>query len=382
MNNFCIFRNVNDCKCCFFKTRNKYCSLHINNKNIIYEIVNEAIGIKQIKTSSDIYEIFKYIYNNPNIYVKEFIFKKILKTLFIKQWSLRSKFYYLNTKYLINYQNYDLLIDKIYKLNLNTYKIDMKYENRNYLSILKRFMKYVLIQPHIFKQNLTYINETDPFTFDNINEIPLNERFIYNEDNNYYCFKAIEFKYFIRTNGNWNPYTKKTIIPKIIINLDNFIDYFKLNRVYNNNQWKTLEQAFTDVSQVIEKIGFYTNTQWFIKLNTKQIRNIIRLFKIISIRNNNNNNFNEFFNDMIININETEDNHQIYYYFAKEIIRLFEDGNSNFLLCCNFMKAIGVYSNEFYNSLPEWLSDIESPVIINNNNISRDLVYLINIIEN
>ncbi len=382
MNNFCIFRNVNDCKCCFFKTRNKYCSLHINNKNIIYEIVNEAIGIKQIRTSSDIYEIFKYIYNNPNIYVKEFIFKKILKTLFIKQWSLRSKFYYLNTTYLINYQNYDLLIDKIYKLNLNTYKIDMKYENRNYLSILKRFMKYVLIQPHIFKQNLTYINETDPFTFDNINEIPLNERFIYNEDNNYYCFKAIEFKYFIRTNGNWNPYTKKTIIPKIIINLDNFINYFKLNRVYNNNQWKTLEQAFTDVSQVIEKIGFYTNTQWFIKLNTKQIRNIIRLFKIISIRNNNNNNFNEFFNDMIININETEDNHQIYYYFAKEIIRLFEDGNSNFLLCCNFMKAIGVYSNEFYNSLPEWLSDIESPVIINNNNISRDLVYLINIIEN
>ena len=378
MNNFCIFRNVNDCKCCFFKTKNKYCSLHINNKNIIYEIINEAIGIKQIKTSNDIYEIFKYIYNNPNIYVKEFIFKKILKSLFIKQWSLRSKFYYLNNKHLINYQNYDLLIDKIYKLNLNTYKIDMKYENRKYLSILKRFMKYVLIQPHIFKQNLTYINETDPFTFDNINDIPLNERFIYNEDNNYYCFKAIEFKYFIRTNGNWNPYTKKTIIPNIIINLDNFIDYFKLNRVYNSNQWKTLEQAFTDVSQVIEKIGFYTNTQWFIKLNAKQIINIIRLFKIISIRNNNN----EFFNDMIININETDDNHEIYYYFAKEIIRLFEDGNSNFLLCCNFMKAIGVYSNDFYNSLPEWLSDIESPVIINNNNISRDLVYLINIIEN
>jgi len=44
------------------------------------------------------------------------------------------------------------------------------------------------------------------------------------------------------------------------------------------------------------------------------------------------------------------------------------------------MKAIGVYSNDFFNSLPEWLSDIESPIIINNY-YSRDLVYLINIIE-
>jgi hypothetical protein len=48
------------------------------------------------------------------------------------------------------------------------------------------------------------------------------------------------------------------------------------------------------------------------------------------------------------------------------------------------MKAMGVYSNDFYSSLPDWLSDIESPIIINNY-VSRqrdiDIVYLINIIE-
>lgn len=377
--NLCIFRNVNDSKCCCFKTKNKYCNIHINNSNIVYEIVNNAIGIKQINSAFDIYQIFKYIYNNPDIYVKELIFKKILKTLFIKQWTLRSKFYYLNTTYLFNYQEYDSLINKIFKLNLNTYQIE-KNKDLNFLSKLKKFMQYVIIKQHIYKSNINYINETDPFTFDPIDEIPLKERFIINEDDNYYCFKAIEFKYFIRTNGNWNPYTKKTIIPNIIINLDKFIDYFKLNRTYNN-EWKTLEQAYTDVSIIIEKVGFYTNTQWFLKLTVKQIKNIIRLFRIISYRNNRIN-INDYFNDFIIIINEDESNNmQIYYYFAREIIKLFNEGNSNFLLCCNFMKAIGVYSNDFYNSLPEWLSDIESPIILNNN-LTRDLVYLINIIEN
>jgi len=85
------------------------------------------------------------------------------------------------------------------------------------------------------------------------------------------------------------------------------------------------------------------------------------------------------FNDLIHIIYEEIDNDEIYYLFAREIIKLFENSDSNFFLCCNFMKCLGVYSNDFYNSLPDWLSDIESPVIINNNN---NLIYLINIIEN
>lgn len=376
---FCIFRNINDCKCCFFKTKyNKYCTLHMNNANIIYDIINNAIGIKQIRTENDIYEIFKYIYDNPNIYVKELIFKKILKTLFIKQWVLKSKFYYLidNNNNIMNKDQYNSFIDMIFNLNYNTYKIEKNNKNLNFLKTIKEFIKYISIKQHIYKSNIIYINETDPFTFDNINDIPIKERFILNEDNNFYCFRARELKYFITTNGNWNPYTKKIIIPKIILNLDKFIDYNNLNKVYNN-EWKTIEQAYTDVSITIEKIGFYTNTQWFLKLISKQIKNIIRLFKIISVRNNITN---DYFNDLIINITD-DNNTEYHYYFAKEIIRLFENGDSNFLLCCNFMKAIGVYSNDFYNSLPDWLSDIESPIIINNY-LSRDLIYLINIIEN
>jgi len=121
MNNFCIFRNVNDCKNCFFKTKyNKYCNIHINNKNIIYEIINKAIGIRQIKNSYDIYEIFRYIYDNDDIYVKELIFKKIINSLFNKIYKLLILYPYLKNN---NYRNINELINKIYNLNKRTYEL-------------------------------------------------------------------------------------------------------------------------------------------------------------------------------------------------------------------------------------------------------------------
>jgi virulence-associated protein VapD len=376
--NLCIFRNINNCKSCCFRTRGKYCNLHSNNENLIYEIINDAIGIKQITSVTDIYDIFSYIYNNPDIYTKELIFKKILKTLYIKQSYLRNIFINYSREKIIF--NYDAFISKIHELNYNTYLINKKLEKVNYksLSIIKKFFKSIIIKPHIYNPNVSYINETDPFTLELIRDIPKKELFVFNDGiNNTYCFKANEFRYFMRTNGYWNPYTKNMIDIKLIRVLDYYIDYFKLN-IINDRRWNTIEQAFTDVAIAIEKVGFYTNTQWYLKLTTKHIKNIIRLFKIISTHSNNQQP-NDYFNDLI-DIN----NDNIFYNFAIETIRLFENGDSNFLLCCNFMKAIGVYSNDFYNSLPEWISDIESPIIINNY-VSRqrdiDIVYLINIIE-
>lgn len=107
------------------------------------------------------------------------------------------------------------------------------------------------------------------------------------------------------------------------------------------------------------------------------------------------NNNNDFFKEEDIK-EET-----IFYDFAREIIKLFDDGNSHFLLCCNFMKALSMYSNDFFTNLPEWMTDIENPISINpnmnltmnssinsSNNIfyrlinNLDIIYLINIMEN
>jgi len=83
--------------------------------------------------------------------------------------------------------------------------------------------------------------------------------------------------------------------------------------------------------------------------------------------------------------------------FANEIINLFKNGNEHFILCCNFVKALALVSNDFYDNLPDWISNINSttnmtiffdtnfePIEINrvHNNISNIGINLDNIIDN
>jgi len=376
MNRKCIYRFMNNCKCCNFKTKsnNKYCNLHTNNNNIIYDIINNSnINNDAYIGSIELYQIFTYIYTNDNIYVKELMFKTVLKTLFNNKKNIFSIYSYLfYSPYHYNryyHLNLTQIFDIVFNLNYNTYMRINK--NLNELTIIKNFFYKSIIKKHIYNNNLDITNTEDPFTFDKIEEIPISERFIYNEKNKCYCFRPLEFKHFIETNGYWNPYTKKNIDFKIYRNLNIFIHYFKLNKNNIQNDWTSHIQAYTDVCFIIEKIGFYTHTNWFIKLTPTQIKSIIKTFKVISM---NNPDYSKFFT----NINDNN----LIYDFAREIIGLFKNGNSYFYLCCNFMKSLSIYSNDFYTSLPEWMSDIDTPIIIHNHSLnSTNIVYLINIIN-
>jgi hypothetical protein len=375
--NSCIYRYIKTGRCCCFKTKNKYCNMHINNRNSIYDIIDEAIDNKNKLKIDDIYNIFKYIYTNDNIYVKELLFKTFLKIIYNTSINSLLKIY----KCLFEYTNIttkEIIYNKIFELNKNTFDISLKISENQLLKINK-LIKYNIIKKHIYKDTLETIinNREDPFTFDNINDINIKERFIYFDGINYYCFKALELLYFIEKKENsWNPYTKKDFESYILRNLKMFIKYNNLLIITKNNKWTSNIQAYTDVSQSLEKMGFYNNTEWFLKLTTVQIKNIIRLYKIMS------DNDDIYFNEN----NIKEDN--IFFDFAKEIIKLFEDGNSHFILCCNFMKSLSMYSNDFYNNLPEWMIDIEHPININYNNNNSfhrllnnvDIMYLINII--
>lgn len=376
--NTCIYRHINSGRCCYFKSKNNYCKIHINNRNIIYEIINVATENKNKLTSEDIYKIYNYIYKNDKIYVKDLIFKTILNIIYGSNINTLLKLYnkYLKINVNVNLKNNNYWYDKIVEINKNTYEISLKINNEQ-LKKIKDLFKYILIRNHYYNDNIAHkiLNTSDPFTFDNISDINTKDRFIYNDNDNYYCFKALELYYFIDKNGNnWNPYTKKEIESKIIRNLKLFIELNNLDKNYNDNQWTSVIQAFTDVSQSLEKIGFYNNTEWFLKLTSIQIKNIIRLYKIIS------NNNDDFFKE------ENIKDETIFYDFAREIIKLFDDGNSHFLFCCNFIKALSMYSNDFFNNLPEWMVDIENPIIINSSNYrllnNLDIIYLINIIEN
>ena len=314
----CKYRHINSCYSCNFKCKNEYCKLHINNRNYIYDIIYKSIGIRPIKSSNDIYDIFSYIYENP-ILTKDLIFKKLISTI------INKRLVFVNLYFNENFYKMTLksIVDEVYNINYNTYIIIKNHKSK--LEKLKTSIQRYIIRNHIYKDGLDITNDTDPFTFDNINEVKKNERFIYNDGSNNYFFKAIELKYFLETNGNWNPYTKKPINPEIIKKLDLFI---KINNLIHKNRndrfnWLSVNQAFTDV---------------------------------MSSTNNN------YFNNI--------DDNNIFFDFAKEIIKLFEDGNSNFLSCCIFMKAISVYSNDFYNSLPDWIADIETPlIVIDNSNL-------------
>ena len=369
--NLCVYRKYNSgCPCCFNsnKKSNNYCVIHVNNYNIVYDIINKAIGRNEIN-SNEIYMIFKYIYDNNDIYTKEFIFKACLKSLFSNHY-LHSHYY----KYLNYNEN---IINDIYLLNLNTYNIE-KYNYHKY-KLINKIFNYRILKNHIYNHDIILNNTEDPFTMDNINEIDKNKLFIYNENNTNYFFIATELKYFIDTNGNWNPYTKQEFSPTIIRNLNKYIDYFKLNckKPLNKYEWNSIHQAYTDVSQIIEKIGFYNDTKWFLKLTSNQIKNIIKTFKIMSREH-------QDINKYFININDNT----IFYDFAREIIKLFEKGNDEFLLCCNFIKSIALYCDDFYNNIPDWLSDIETPSIIAIQSVNQlifnslDILYFININNN
>jgi virulence-associated protein VapD len=309
------------------------------------------------------------------------MFKACLKTLYSNQYYLMDIF----KKYKFNKD----IIENIFLLNLNTYNIEKNDYNKS--EILYRFFINNIIKKHKYNPEIKLNNDEDPFTLDNINELNKNELFIYSENNETnYFFIATELKYFIDTNGGWNPYTKQEFSESTIRNLNYFIKYFKLNKKksLNKYEWNSIHQAFTDVSQIIEKIGFYNDTRWLLKLTSKQIKNIIKTFKLVSRDY-------EGIEDYFVDI--TDNN--IFYDFAREIIKLFENGNDRFILCCNFIKSIALYSDDFYNNIPEWMVDIETPSIItipintrssivneiNNINTlfnSVDIIYFINIMNN
>jgi len=352
----------------------KYCNSHYSYKNYLYEIIYQAIQRRSIESNNDIYEIYKYIYDNSSIFTKEFIFKGCLKILFSKKEYLLNLFSFIE----IDNNNYDRnkIIDIIFKLNKNTYEIEKK-NYKNFLIIYRLFMKKI-INKYYYNPEIKLNNVEDPFTLETLNDLNKSELFIYNENkDNTYFFIANELKYFIDTNGNWNPYTKEKIPLNVIRNLNYFIKINKLNnkKVLNKYEWSSIPQAFTDVSKIMEKVGFYNDVKWFLKFTSNQIKNIIKTYRIMTRECENN----VFFN----NINDNT----IFYDFAREIIVLFETGNDNFNLCYYFVKSLSLYSEDFYNNIPEWMSDNintnANTITIPLNNIfsNIDILYFINIIN-
>jgi hypothetical protein len=124
-----------------------------------------------------------------------------------------------------------------------------------------------------------------------------------------------------------------------------FIKYNDLVIKNDEYLWENNMHAFTELSLEIESRGFYNSPEWFEKLRDGDFLKVIKYFKLFSANTPESNKyFNEIRADTLI------------FDFCKDAIKMFKECNSEYyILCCNFIKAIALCSNNFYNNLPVWL---------------------------
>ena len=208
-----------------------------------------------------------------------------------------------------------------------------------------------------------YINTDELFTGENICDIPPKRLYILcnkNNKNTYgeekgersgkYVFDAVELEYFVRKcrenkQDPYNPYNRDKLDEDFLENLYIFIKYNELEIKNDEYLWENNMHAFTELSLEIESRGFYNSPEWFERLKDADFLKVIKYFKLFSANTPESNKyFNEIRADTLI------------FDFCKDAIKMFKECNNEYyILCCNFIKAMALCSNNFYNNLPAWL---------------------------
>lgn len=369
----CINRDKKTFKLCsrIANHNSNFCRYHSNNDLFINKIFKLIFEKKEILDMTDIYNLYKYITDNINEYkYKEEnpgnLFKSILNNIpFNMLLSLSVKY----IKYQNNYSKNEIY-DFLYKLNFKSYNIRNKY-------VIKKFQnkyRYYLLCKNIDYNNI--INCDDIFTCESIKDIPKNNLFILNDINGLYGFDAAELDYFIKKckedkREPYNPYTREKISKNMIWKLNKFMEYNKIKPKKDKNKWTTKLNAFTDLSIELESKGFYNNPEWFNKMSCDKILQTIKYFKELSYQHSESKLY--FLNTENVDVN----NEEFIFNFCKDAIKMIKETNELlYVLVCNFVKALALCSDDFYENIPIWLSNINTPSrlssvfsLFNNNNI-------------
>ena len=345
----CIYRKQKTFQLC---NRNNvldsvFCKHHAKNSKEIYETFHHAFGDESIISASHIYMLYVYICDQVK---KDVTSDCIIKTLFVELLKHIPKniLKKAHEKYWSNSHN---LLNKIYQINHVTSVFQNNYDNDKLIRI-QGLMRETLKNKLTVPLNVDMcMNKEDPFTYENVADIGKENLFTYYDAKGcLYAFDAIEFDYFIQNCRKekvepYNPYTRDILNDKILWKLDMFVTYNGLMRKKDEYRWNTNLQAFTDLSMEIEKQGFYNCPDWFMKISHNNLLKTIKLFKDFSANIVENN---RYFNDY--------NKDSFTFDFCKEGIRLFQECKDDlYILCCNFMKALAMCSQDFYNNLPEWL---------------------------
>ena len=384
----CIYRK----KKCFHicnKTAIKntfYCCYHIHSKKkhlckIFYNILED----RHCLTVQDIYKMYVYILetedDDDDIFIN-ILFIDLLKMIRIERLSDIYKHHYHN---LIVAKD---IYAKIYELNKNTHLFGTKC-NRNTFIGFQDIVKYKVLSANVARNapNVSYLNEDDVFTMENIRDIPPQRLFTVKDVKGTYAFDIVELEYFIRkciSEGvvPYNPYTREEFNDNVIWRMNAIIKYSRIATKTDECRWTTDMNAYTDLSIEIERRGFYNSPEWFKKMPRRDFLKCIKLFRDFSINIEESKgyfiNMNEYDNDTTTPSPTSASTFA--FAFCKEGIRLFRECNDNlYILCCNFMKSLAICSNDFYSNTPDWLSTFETPSFVSNlSNFNSLITTLIN----
>jgi hypothetical protein len=333
---YCKYRNKSNlaiCNCKKILNDVNFCIKHYEIKDDIkrlYEDIYDVVKYKKNLESHDYYLIFKKIQEEDFINILLNLSKNKIIKIFDKYGFDKIK-------------KKSILIKNIIGLFKNTLNI----ENNSMINVIFIQKKFRI------KQIIRFTNNEDPFTYTLLDELSYDSIFSYKENNNIYGFDAVELLYFIEKNNkegieSYNPYTRKPLDDNLAENLNIFIAKNKLiKKDVNKCIWISDLHAYTDLSYIIEKAGFYNSPEWFLKLKNRELICIIKLYIFLT----NNKTFFTFKN---------KGTDSLVFYFCKESIKLFNNYNDNYTLCCCFIKALSIISNDFYINLPEWIIDIET----------------------
>ena len=374
----CIYRK----KKCFHicnKTAIKnsfYCCYHIHSKKKhLCKIFHNVLEDSHDLTNADIYNIYEYILENTDecsgnddIFIN-ILFIDLLKMIPIGKLSNIYKDYLNNdtiattTSAKSAKSAHSALYTKIYVLNKKTHDFN-KICNTNALINLQNIVKYKLmcISDSL---NTCYLNDEELFTTVSVADIHPRKLFTIkdikgnvnsvNGARGAYAFDIVELEYFVRrcladNVEPYNPYTRELLSEKVLWKMRMKIKYDGIIIKKEACVWTTEMNAYTDLSIEIERRGFYNNPEWFKKMTKSDLWKCIKLFSDFS-RNI------EEGSKYFLNISEDS----FIYDFCKESIRMFRECNDDlYVLCCNYMKALALCSNDFYNNVPDWLSTFET----------------------
>lgn len=358
-----------------------YCRYHKNTKiDYIHKIYYDVFKDKKDIAVGDLYMLYKYINNIGHVkelyitLLKNIPFKILLNIAQKNHIISNERKYSKNEIYLrlynINKNTYELEgnrinIEKLLKIQQNLknrlgdrIKDRIKYRLRDNIFNLEDYEKRLSCGDY-------YMNSEELFTGENICDISPKRLYIIcsNNKNNKtlersersersekYIFDAVELEYFVRKcredkQDPYNPYNRDKLDEDCLENLYIFIKYNNLTIKNDEYMWENNMHAFTELSLEIERRGFYNSPEWFDKLKDADFLKIIKYFKLFSTNTPESNKyFNEIRADTLI------------FDFCKDAIKMFKECNEEYyILCCNFIKAMALCSNNFYNNLPAWL---------------------------